>query len=121
MTPDLQRSMSTESLSAARDSILAVYGVLPGLFNASTTGPMARECQRHLAQWQLQPLANLIGAEISEKLDNPVTLDVMQPLQAFDAGGRARTVNAIVQALALAKESGVDAGEAMKLVNWADE
>jgi hypothetical protein len=31
----------------------------------------------------------------------------MQPLQAFDAGGRSRTVNAIVQELAIAKESGV--------------
>ena len=79
-----------------------------------------REAQRHLAQWQLQPIANLIGAEASEKLGQPVTLDVMQPLQAFDAGGRARTVSAIVQALALAKESGVDAGEALKLVNWAE-
>jgi hypothetical protein len=68
----------------------------------------------------IQPIANLIAAEATEKLDGPVTLDVMQPLQAFDAGGRARTVSAIVQALALAKEAGVDAGEAMKLVNWAE-
>ena len=45
----------------------------------------------------------------------------MQPLQAFDEDGRARTVSAIVQALAMAKESGVDAGEAMKLVNWGRE
>ncbi len=44
----------------------------------------------------------------------------MQPLQAYDAGGRARTVNAIVQALALAKESGVDADQALKLVNWGE-
>ena len=44
----------------------------------------------------------------------------MQPLQAFDAGGRARTVNAIVQALALAKEAGVDAEKALSLVNWAE-
>jgi hypothetical protein len=115
MTPDLQRSMSTESLSAARDSILAVYGVLPGLFNASTTGPMVREAQRHLAQWQLQPIANLIGAEVSEKLDSPVTLDVMQPLQAFDAGGRARAAIAVVQLMA---QAGIDADQALKLVNW---
>lgn len=38
---------------------------------------------------------------------------------AFDVGGPARTVSAIVQALAM--ESGVDAGEAMKLVNWSRE
>jgi hypothetical protein len=118
MTPDLSRSMTTENLEASRASILGIFGVLPGLMNPSTTGPMVREAQRHLAQWQLQPIANLIAEEASNKLATPVTLDVMQPLQAFDAGGRARTVNAIVQALALAKESGVDAGEALKLVNW---
>jgi hypothetical protein len=118
MTPDLQRSMTTENLGEARASILSVYGVLPALFNPSTTGPLVREAQRHLAQWMLQPIANLIAEEASTKLATPVALDVMQPLQAFDAGGRARTVTAIVQALALAKESGVDAGEAMKLVNW---
>jgi len=49
------------------------------------------------------------------------TLEVMQTLQAFDAGGRARTVAAIVEPLSLAKEAGVDAGEAMKLVNWAED
>lgn len=42
----------------------------------------------------------------------------MQPLQAFDAAGRARSVAAIVEALAVAKESGVDAEKALALVNW---
>jgi hypothetical protein len=68
----------------------------------------------------LQPIARIVAEEASTKLAQPITIDVMQPLQAFDAGGRARTVNAIVQALALAKESGVDADQAMKLVNWEE-
>lgn len=118
MTPDLQRAMTTENLEASRASILSVYGVLPALFNPSTTGPMVREAQRQLAQWQLQPIANLIAAEISEKLATRVTLDVMQPLQAFDAGGRARAAAQLVQLLAQAKESGVDANQALNLVNW---
>ena len=42
----------------------------------------------------------------------------MQPLQAFDAGQRSRSLVAIVEALAKAKESGVDISEALKLVNW---
>lgn len=42
----------------------------------------------------------------------------MKPLHAYDAGGRARAATAVVQALALAKEAGVDADEALKLVNW---
>lgn len=42
-------------------------------------------------------------------------------IKAFDAGGRARTVSAIVQALALAKDAGVDADQALSLVNWEEQ
>jgi hypothetical protein len=55
-----------------------------------------------------------------QQVGTAVSFDVMQPLQAFDAGGRARTVTAMVQALALAKEAGVDADQALKLVNWEE-
>lgn len=120
VTPDLSKAMTRETLAAARTSIEMVYGVLPGLSNIATTGPMVREAQRHLAQWALMPIAAMIGQEASEKLGQPVTLDVMRPLQAFDAGGRARALSAIVQTLALAKEAGVDPGEALKLVDWED-
>lgn len=54
----------------------------------------------------------------SATLLEPVNFDVMKPLHAYDAGGRARAATAVVQALALAKEAGVDADEALKLVNW---
>jgi len=118
VSPDLSRAMTKETLSAARSSIEMVFGVLPGLSNISTTGPMVREAQRHLAQWALMPIAAMIGQEASEKLGSPVALDVMRPLQAFDAGGRARALGAIVQTLALAKEAGVDPSEALKLVDW---
>jgi len=118
VTPDLSKSMSVESLAAARDSICMAFGVLPAMFNASTTGPLIREAQRHLATWMLQPIANLIAAEASTKLATPVGIDVMQPLQAFDAGARSRSFAAIVGALAQAKEAGVDAKEALALVNW---
>ncbi len=118
LSPDLSKSMTKESLDAATGSILAVYGVLPSLFNPSTTGPLVREAQRHLAQWMMQPIANLMAEETSAKLLEPVSIDVMKPLQAYDAGGRARAVTAVVQALALAKEAGVDPDEALKLVNW---
>jgi hypothetical protein len=45
-------------------------------------------------------------------------MDVMRPLQAFDAGGRARTVTALVKALAEAKAAGVDPAMALHLVDW---
>jgi phage portal protein BeeE len=118
VSPDLSRAMTKETLAASRSSIEMVFGVLPGLSNISTTGPMVREAQRHLAQWGLMPIAAMIGQEASEKLGQPVTLDVMRPMQAFDAGGRARALGAIVQTLALAKEAGVDPSEALKLVDW---
>ncbi|RNJ63022.1 MAG: phage portal protein [Porphyrobacter sp. IPPAS B-1204] len=120
VTPDLQKAMLTQSLDAARASIEMAFGVLPGLHNPATTGPMVREVQRHLAQWTLQPIAVMIAQEASEKLASGVTLDVMRPLQAFDVGGRARALAAVVQTLALAKESGVDPEKAMKLVDWSE-
>ena len=65
---------------------------------------MVREAQRHLAQWQLQPIAAMVGQEgAADKLGNAVTLDVMRPLQAYDAGGRARALTAVVKALSEAK------------------
>jgi phage portal protein BeeE len=120
VSPDLSRAMTKETLAASRSSIEMVFGVLPGLSNISTTGPMVREAQRHLAQWGLMPIAAMIGQEASEKLGQPVTLDVMRPLQAFDAGGRARALGVIVQTMALAKEAGVDPSEALKLVDWKE-
>jgi len=117
-TPDISGVAPATSLEAARASICGVYGVLPSLLDQGTTGPLVREAQRHLAQWSLQPVAALIGQEASDKLGGPVSLDVMRPLQAFDAGGRARAMAGIVEAMAMAKEAGVDPTEAARLVNF---
>lgn len=118
VTPDLSKAMTKETLASAKASVEMVFGVLPGLSNIATTGPMVREAQRHLAQWGLMPIAAMIGQEASEKLGGAVKLDVMRPLQAYDAGGRARALGAVVQTLALAKEAGVDPSVALKLVDW---
>ena len=123
VTPDLSKVMTRETWAAARSSIEMAFGVLPGLSNIATTGPMVREAQRHLAQWMLQPIAELIAEEATAKLDTQVKLDVMRPLQAFDAGGRARAVSAVVGALAVAKGAGIEAVEvekALALVNWEE-
>lgn len=98
-----------------------VFGVLPGLVSPATTGPMVREAQRHLAQWMLQPLAVGMAEEATAKLGGAVTLDVMRPLQAYDAGGRARALTAVVQAMAQANEAGVDPSLALKLVDWQED
>ncbi len=118
LSPDLGRAMTVETLNAAQNAICGVFGVLPGMLAQASTGPMVREGQRHLAQWMLTPIAGLMAEEATEKLGAQITLDVMRPLQAFDAGGRARALSAIVQTLALAKEAGLDPAMAMKLVDW---
>lgn len=118
VSPDLSKSMTAETLSAARDSIMLAFGVIPALANSSTTGPVVREAERHAAQWTLQPIAELMAEEATRKLGARVTIDVMRPLQAFDAGGRARAAAGIVQAMAQAKEAGLDPEQAWRLVGW---
>lgn len=123
LTPDLSRAMIGESLGAAKDGIMMAYGVLPALANGATTGPMVREAQRHLAQLMLQPICMLLAEECSAKLGAEVLIDVVRPMQAFDAGGKARALSTMIQALALAKEAGIE-GQALKdalaFIDWAD-
>lgn len=121
LSPDLSKSMTAETLAAARNAVGMAYGVLPGLTNQATTGPMVREAQRHLAGWVLQPLAELLAQEATAKLGTAVTIDVGRPLQAFDAGGRARALSALVEAMGRAKELGLSADQwsvALSAVNW---
>jgi hypothetical protein len=110
LTPDLKRAEAAIHLEAARGAIALAFGVLPALLNPSTTGPMVRESQRHLAQWTLEPLCKLIAEEASEKLGGAVQIDVVRPLQAFDVGGKARAVLALVNA-------GLPPEAALKLVD----
>ncbi|MCC5984320.1 MAG: phage portal protein [Rhodobacteraceae bacterium] len=121
LTPDMARSMARETLAEARAAILLAYGVLPAMSNPSATGPVIREGQRHLAQWTLQPLAELLAEECSAKLGSPVQIDVMRPLQAFDVGGKSRALSAIIKALAEAKAEGIDPAAALALVDWKSE
>lgn len=118
VSPDIEKVLPKETLDAARSAICMAFGVLPGLASPATTGPLVREAQRHLAQWMLQPIAESIAEECTDKLGGAVALDVMRPLQAFDVGGRARAAAGIIQAMAMAKEAGVDPDPAMKLVDW---
>ncbi|QVM82999.1 hypothetical protein [Novosphingobium decolorationis] len=123
VTPDIQPSQAVQSLSEARSSIFAAFGVLPAMFASNAQGPLVREAQRHLAQWILQPIANVMAEEASAKLASTVLIDVVRPAQAFDAGGRARAFGAMVQALTQAKESGLDpqaVEDALSFIDWAD-
>ena len=123
VTPQIEGSQAVESLDKARNSIMAVYGVLPAMFASNAQGPLVREAQRHLAQWVLQPVAQMMAEEVSEKLGSTVSIDVVRPAQAFDAGGRARAFGAMVQAMAAAKEANLDPQEvedSLSFIDWAD-
>ncbi|MFW2543843.1 phage portal protein [Primorskyibacter sp. 2E107] len=123
LSPDLSRSMTAETLAAAREGILMAYGVLPSLVNRAATGPAVREAQRQLAMWTLQPIAELLAEEATAKLGAAVQIDTTRPLQAFDAGGRARALSAIIKTLAEAKEAGIppaDVSGAMRMVDWKE-
>lgn len=120
LTPDLSKAMTAQTLAAARESICSVYGVLPALMNNQTTGPLVREAQRHLAAWVLQPMAEIIAQETSEKLGTSVELDVLRPLQAFDAGGRARAFAGMVSGLAEAKAAGLSPEQITAALQFLD-
>jgi len=124
LSPDLSRSMTAESLAAARDALALAFGVLPALMNRATTGPVVREAQRHLAQIVLQPIAQILAEEAAAKLGGRVLIDVVRPMQAFDAGGKARALATMVGALAQAREAGIDGAtlqDALSFIDWADE
>jgi hypothetical protein len=74
-----------------------------------------------LASWTLQPIAELIAEEAGAKLGADVKLDVLRPTQAFDAGGAARALAALVQAMAEAKAAGLPPealAAAFKRLDW---
>ena len=90
------------------------------MFAMNAQGPLVRESQRHLAQWQLQPLGELLAEEASEKLGVTVAIDMMRPLQAFDAGGSARAFATIVAGLVQAREAGLAPGDVNAVLHMLD-
>lgn len=123
LSPDIEKTLADKLLTDARGAIFGVYGILPGLHNPATTGPMVREAQRHLAQLTLQPIADLIAEEASDKLGAPVSLDVVRPMQAFDHGGKARAFAAMLTAYATAKDAGLEGTtlqDALTFIDWQE-
>jgi hypothetical protein len=124
LSPDLSRTLADTLLTNAKGAVFSAFGILPGLQNPATTGPMVREAQRHLAQLVLQPMAMIMAEEATTKLGGPVSIDVVRPMQAFDAGGKARALATMVAALAQAKEAGIEGAtlqDALAFIDWADE
>lgn len=116
LSPDLSKTMTAEHLAAARGAIMLAFGVLPGMAVDAAQGPMVREAQRHLAAWTLQPIAELLAEEATAKLGGKIVIDVIRPLQAFDAGGRARALSQMIEAFGRAKELGLTPAEMQQVL-----
>jgi phage portal protein BeeE len=119
LSPDLSRAMTTENLEAARSSLCHAYGVLPSMLDPKAAGNGVREAQRHLAQWTLEPIARRIAEEATAKLEESVTMDVLRPLQAYDAGQRARAMKGTLEGLTLAKQAGMSDEQVSAVLKFA--
>ena len=95
-------------------SVLGCFGIGaplgPGGLNDGTA---AREAARRLWTLTIQPLAALIGEELTRVLEQPVTLDYGRPSGMADLAARARAVGALVKA-------GVEQSDALLLTGWDD-
>lgn len=123
LSPQLDKTLADKLLTDAKGAIYGVFGILPGLMNPATTGPLVREAQRHLAQLVLQPIAVQMAEEAAEKLGGRVAIDCVRPMQAMDHGGKARAFATMLQAMAQAKEAGLDdktVTDALQFIDWQD-
>jgi phage portal protein BeeE len=118
LTPDLKRADAAAILTSARGSVAECFGVPAAYFNLASTGPAFREIERHLVTYTLLPIAKTIEGEATTKLGGAVSVDVERPFQSWDNGARARSMSAIIKAMAEAKEAGIDPEAAMRLVGW---
>ena len=95
-------------------SVLGCFGIGsplgPGGLNDGTA---AREAARRLWTLTIQPLAAVIGEELSRVLERPVRLEYGRPSGMADLAARARALGALAKA-------GVDVPDAMLLTGWSD-
>jgi hypothetical protein len=124
LSPDLSKSVTTDTLENAQHAILQAYGVVPALYERRTTGPLLREASRFLFQYTLQPICLLIAEECSAKLASEVAIDCVTPAKAYDESGRARSLATTLTALADAKTAGLSPGDlktALDLVHFEEQ
>lgn len=119
LTPDLSRAMTREHLDQATATICWAFGVLPMMLDPKAVAGGVREGQRHLASWTLQPIAQRLAEEVTDKLEGRVEVDVMEPLQAYDAGQRARALQGTVEGLAMAKQAGLSDEQVSRVLQFA--
>ena len=84
-----------ELFKLTREDVLSACGINPSLFQVAP-GVAMREAYREFLFSVVSPLGRMVAAEISEKLDAPVTLDWSE-LRAGDIASHARAFSSMVQ------------------------
>ena len=97
---------NVEALKHVASTIFGVFGVPPGLFLRSD-GTAMREAYRQLLAAGIAPIAEIVAAEISEKLETDIEFKFGR-LAAQDVAGRARAFGILV-------EKGIDNDTALGL------
>ena len=81
--------------SDAFASVLAATGTPAALFDAAADGTSRREAQRQYLHGTVRPLGKLLAAELSAKLEVPISLNFNQ-LYMHDLAGRAQAFQKLV-------------------------
>ena len=84
-----------ELLGAASVEVLNACGIPPSLFSVRGDGTAQRESFRRLLHSTIQPLARIVSAELTAKLEAPIGLN-FDALFAADLSGRARAFQSMV-------------------------
>ena len=82
-------------MARAHAEVLGACGVPPTLFSERSDGTAQRESFRRYLHSTLDPLARLIAAELSTKLETEVDVD-LSAIHAADVQGRARAWRSLV-------------------------
>ena len=84
-----------ELFKLTREDVFGACGINPSLFQVAP-GVAMREAYREFLFSTVAPLARMVAAELSAKLNADITLDFAE-LQAADIAGRARAFSSMVQ------------------------
>lgn len=87
---------AVELAAQATGEVLSACGVPSGMFGEGGDGTGQREAFRRFLTATINPLGELVSAELSEKLDAPIRLD-FSALRASDTQGAARAAGALIK------------------------
>ena len=92
--PDISRTMREDVFG----HVLAACNVPPSLVNERAEGSAMRESLRRWVHLAVEPLGDIVAAELAAKLDRPGLRLDFSPLMASDLAGKARAIKGLVEA-----------------------